>query len=125
MIDVSDLIGVPYVEFGRDIKKGLDCYGLVIEVTRRMGKPLRDVVLEKFDEGKVKKTLPALNVKLTNKLDAGTIIEYYSKKERKLHIAIALDKRTAIHSTENQGVRISSLKTMNTYLTLANMYEVI
>ena len=34
MIDVADLIGVPFVEFGRDIKNGLDCYGLAIEVDK-------------------------------------------------------------------------------------------
>jgi cell wall-associated NlpC family hydrolase len=33
----DDLIGVPYIEGGRDRKVGLDCYGLCIEVNRRIG----------------------------------------------------------------------------------------
>ena len=125
MIDVSDLIGVPYVEFGRDCKTGLDCYGLVMEVSRRMGKPLRDIVLEKIDGGRAKKILPTLNMKTTNVLEAGTVLIFYSRKNRRLHVGIALDKNTFIHSTENQGVRISSMKTASIYLDLANMYEVL
>lgn len=34
----EDLIGVPYIEGGRDPSQGLDCMGLVLEVTARMGK---------------------------------------------------------------------------------------
>ena len=37
MIDYSDLIGVPFKDGGRDYHTGLDCYGLVMEVYRRMG----------------------------------------------------------------------------------------
>lgn len=37
MIDCSDLIGIPFVNHGRNIENGLDCYGLVMEVYRRMG----------------------------------------------------------------------------------------
>lgn len=33
----TDLIGLPYTLHGRDVKKGLDCYGLVMEVSKRMG----------------------------------------------------------------------------------------
>ena len=32
-----DLIGVPHLTNGRDPKKGLDCYGLVLEASKRMG----------------------------------------------------------------------------------------
>ena len=37
-IDYSDLIGVPFKNRGRDVKTGLDCYGLVMEVFKRFGK---------------------------------------------------------------------------------------
>lgn len=37
MIDYSDLIGVPFANRGRDIKTGVDCYGLVTEVYKRFG----------------------------------------------------------------------------------------
>ena len=124
MIDLSDLIGVPFVEFGRDVQNGLDCYGLAIEVEKRMGKQLKDVVLEKFDREKVVKTLPVLNVHKIKEIKEGAILEFYGKLDKRLHVAVALDKRTFIHATENQGVRISSLSSCESFLKLANIYEV-
>ena len=127
MIDIADLIGVPFVEFGRDIKNGLDCYGLAIEVERRLGKTLKDVALEKFDREKVERTAPNLNVKKLrlDEINEGVILEFYGLQDKRLHIAVALDKKTFIHATENQGVRISSFASSRTYLKLANVYEVI
>ena len=124
MIDISDLIGVPFVEFGRDVQNGLDCYGLAIEVERRIGKQLKDVVLEKFDREKVVRTLPTLNVHKIKEIKEGAILEFYGKLDKRLHVAVALDKRTFIHATENQGVRISSLSSCESFLKLANIYEV-
>jgi cell wall-associated NlpC family hydrolase len=37
MADLTDLIGTPFVNRGRDIHTGFDCYGLVKEVFRRYG----------------------------------------------------------------------------------------
>lgn len=37
MIDYDDLIGIPFINGGRDRNKGFDCYGLVMEVYRRCG----------------------------------------------------------------------------------------
>lgn len=127
MINIADLIGVPFVEFGRDIKNGLDCYGLAIEVEKRLGKTLKDVVLEKFDRAKVERTAPNLNVKKLrlDEISEGVILEFYGLQDKRLHIAVALDKKTFIHATENQGVRISSFASSKTYLKLANVYEVI
>lgn len=127
MIDIADLIGVPFVEFGRDIKNGLDCYGLAIEVEKRLGKTLKDVALEKFDREKVERTAPNLNVKKLrlDEISEGVILEFYGLQDKRLHIAVALDKKTFIHATENQGVRISSFASSKTYLKLANVYEVI
>lgn len=127
MINIADLIGVPFVEFGRDIKNGLDCYGLAIEVEKRLGKTLKDVALEKFDREKVERTAPNLNVKKLrlDEISEGVILEFYGLQDKRLHIAVALDKKTFIHATENQGVRISSFASSKTYLKLANVYEVI
>lgn len=45
MPDLSDLIGVPFLDLGRDPSKGLDCWGLVMEVQRRMGRTVRDLAV--------------------------------------------------------------------------------
>lgn len=44
-IDVTDLLGVKYKKNGRDLN-GLDCYGLIIEVSKRFGHTLRDFEYE-------------------------------------------------------------------------------
>lgn len=123
-VKIDDLIGVPFVEFGRDPKKGLDCYGLVIEVERRFGKKLNDVSLEKFDAEKLKRTLPEINVRKAEVIKPGVILEFYGRQNNRLHVGVALGGDIFIQSTENQGVRISSIKTAKMYLRLANIYEV-
>ena len=35
--NISDLIGIPFLNLGRDPKIGLDCYGLFMEVNKRFG----------------------------------------------------------------------------------------
>lgn len=40
----QDLVGVPYLPCGRDPGVGLDCFGLVLAVQRRMGHPVPDPV---------------------------------------------------------------------------------
>ena len=124
-IDFSDLIRIPFLTFGRNPKTGLDCYGLAIEVERRYGKVLNDVALEKFDRQKVQQSLPKINVRKTGAIEEACILEFYGKKDRRLHIGIAITKDLFIQATENQGVRISSIKTASQYLTLANVYKVI
>lgn len=125
MIDVSDLIGVPFVEFGRDVKTGLDCYGLCIECARRAGKHLQDVVLEKFNKERCQKVIPTLNVRKTDYIKEGVLLEFYGKTDGRLHIAYALDNKRFIQATENQGVRISTIDTVRHYLVLNGIYEVI
>lgn len=125
MLEVADLIGIPFVEFGRDVNTGLDCYGLAIEVEKRLGKKLNDVVLEKFDYAKVKTTLPGLNVKKTDVIKEGVILEFYGLRDKRLHVGVALDNNTFIHATENQGVRISTLTTCKQYLKFEQAYEVL
>lgn len=125
MLEVADLIGIPFVEFGRNANTGLDCYGLAIEVEKRLGKKLNDVVLEKFDYAKVKATLPGLNVKKTDVIKEGVILEFYCLRDKRLHVGVALDNNTFIHATENQGVRISTLTTCKQYLKFEQAYEVL
>lgn len=124
MIDLSDLIGVPFVEFGRDAKTGLDCYGLAIEVCKRYGKKLNDVVLEKFDHNRVIKILPTLNLKKIDYIEECSILEFYGINDNRLHVGIAIDKNRFIHATENQGVRISTIQSVKTILKLYGIYRV-
>ena len=40
--NIRDLINVPFLDKGRDFHVGLDCWGLVLEVSRRLGHELPD-----------------------------------------------------------------------------------
>lgn len=118
MINVSDLIGIPYKEHGRTLA-GLDCYGLAIEVEKRFGKNLQDVVYENHDKELSQKWAPLLNLKRTDLIKAGSIVEIHVGGT--LHIAVALNSSIMIHATTNQGVRISRIAAYK----VAAVYEVI
>jgi cell wall-associated NlpC family hydrolase len=106
LIDVSDLIGIPYVDNGRTLE-GLDCYGLAIIVEKRLGKTLIDVVYENHDVELSAKYVPLLNIKKSDIIKEGSLLEIHVGNT--LHVAVALDSYTMIHATTNQGVRISKI----------------
>ena len=43
-MNYTDLIGVPFVNRGRDKNTGFDCYGLVKEVFRRYGYTIPNMI---------------------------------------------------------------------------------
>ena len=48
MVNVSQLVGTKFVDGGRDVNKGLDCWGLVMEVFKRYGVELPDFTVDAF-----------------------------------------------------------------------------
>jgi probable lipoprotein NlpC len=104
MIPVKDLVGIPYKEHGRD-STGMDCYGLVIEAIRRMGKTVPDA----FCTGKGIKTKTASipNTKL-DKPEEGAVVEMLVMG-RPSHIGVCLGDGTFIHAIEKIGVAIEPL----------------
>lgn len=117
-LDVTDLIGVPYIQNGRT-KDGFDCYGLAIEVEKRFGNELIDVVYENNNIKLSDEFAPLLNIKKTDFIHGGTLLEIHIKNE--LHIGVAINKREFIHATTNQGVIISPIGAYKIYAA----YEVI
>lgn len=110
MLDVSDLIGCPYKENGRD-KNGFDCYGLVIEVCRRIGTPLNDIFSDP--------NATDFNVVRTDFINTGTILKMYVKGS--LHLGVAIDDKSFIHCVYGEGVRISYIK----YYPIEETYKVV
>lgn len=78
MINVFDLIGLPYQENGRG-PEGYDCYGLAIEVEKRFGKKLRDAVYENHNIELSQKWAPLLNVKKLTLLRRAPYLKYMSE----------------------------------------------
>ena len=105
MIEINDLIGVPYKDHGRDLD-GLDCYGLALEVMRRYGKHLDDVVYNDHSLSLSDKYAPTLNVTSTDTPAEGVLVEMEYKNS--LHIGVCLNNREVIHATKT-GVRVSPI----------------
>lgn len=105
MIEVRDLIGIPYKVHGRNAD-GIDCYGLAIEVLRRYGITLPDVFYDDTDKCTCEKLrilgegLPLIEVqKPTEKC-----IILMSLKGYESHIAVYLGEGMIIHATKQAGV---------------------
>lgn len=117
MLKIDDLIGVPYKDNGRTLD-GLDCYGLAIEVEKRLGKNLRDVVYNDNDILLSQIYAPLLNIKKTNEYKLGNILEMTLLD--RLHIGVCLSDRTFIHAT-SKGVRVTRIGV----IPIKSVYEVV
>lgn len=61
MIDFTDLLSVPYLNKGRDVDVGLDCYGLVKEVFRRYGIEIEEYDIDARNAREISKTIKNVN----------------------------------------------------------------
>lgn len=95
----DDLLSVPYKEGGRD-RNGMDCYGYVIELTRRNGRPLKDInPPDHMPEVKLEEALTLENVKEINsdEIQYGDLMQCIH--EGNLHIGFVIDKNRITHMT--------------------------
>lgn len=101
----EDLLLVPFRDNGRDVN-GMDCYGFVIELCRRAGTPLRDIVYEGHEISK--NALPdyaaSLNVEERQFGEKGFVVQCTYNET--LHIGYLIDKKTVVHMTRH-GVRVT------------------
>lgn len=111
MIEINDLIGVPYKDHGRD-KTGYDCYGLCIEVARRAGYRLDDVYYEDHALALSRAYAPTLNVHKIEAPCEGALLEMETHTEAgtELHIGICLNETEFIHTTR-LGCRVNRIGT--------------
>lgn len=108
MVDLSDLIGIPYLDHGRS-KLGYDCYGLVIEVLGRMGIEIPDFdyivpsdQIFSCDAGIV---IDSGRVKKIQGYTEGAIILFKNSRGMRNHIGVYVGDGRFIHCNRN-GVRI-------------------
>ena len=115
MINVKDLVGVPYKDYGRS-KEGLDCYGLAIEVLRRAGKTLPDIFYDSaLIESKlaIKSTLESsIPNTVLEKSEEAAIVEILIVGQPS-HCGVCLDNATFIHAMKQVGVVVEPLYRYN------------
>lgn len=110
-IELKDLIGIPYKVHGRD-KNGYDCYGLVIEVMKRLGKYLPDVFYDSLNQDtteKIRVITSGLPLKIVESPTKYCIITMKLKGYEN-HIAVYIGEGKIIHATLEMGVVIEDLK---------------
>lgn len=105
----EDLLSLPYEDGGRfGVTKGIDCYGLVIEMCKRNGKPMKDFAYPtaRVTPGEAAEYYSEINAERIGEADAraGDVVECLF--DGHLHVAFLLGHDAAIHATYS-GVRVS------------------
>lgn len=117
-IDVSDLIGKPYLDNGRSVR-GYDCYGLVVEVCRRYGHTMPDYKYEKSylrnfwdNTADGLEQLEGKYIKLeeNTKLEEGDVLTFMTPQQNIVHMGVMVNNTHFIHCDKN-GTHIERLDT--------------
>lgn len=107
-IDVSDLVGKPYVSHGRG-PSGYDCYGLVLEVERRMGAGMPDFEYKDFHglmEISSKRLLEEGKAEEVGEPVPGALCLFRNFRGMASHIGVYLGDDLFIHCHYKRGVCI-------------------
>lgn len=112
MMEIKNLIGVPYVKHGRDLN-GLDCYGCAILAEKILtGKELKDVFYENPTAGQKAEILRVLEEGIPHtrleKPERGAVVEIFVLG-RPFHVGVCLGGGAFIHAMEKTGVVIEPL----------------
>ena len=101
----DDLLGVPFKVHGRD-RKGMDCYGLVLECLRREGKSLPDFYyMTDKEPGSAAPEYAARTGARPGQCKPGALAEY-ENRDGSLHVGYMVDSDNMLHMTYS-GVRLS------------------
>jgi len=115
----EDLIGIPYQQDGRDPKNGLDCWGVIVIVQRRLGIEIADVFkAENQITVKVHQTgTEALDWiaslfgrwRRVDPPQERCVVVFRDVGGAAVHAGVLVDYPRFIHATRAVGVGISSL----------------
>ena len=128
----ADLIGVPFLNKGRDVTKGLDCYGLVKEVYKRHGinipeydaqyKDYKDMCqISEIIKGNTK-GYPWKEIK-EPKVPCLIAIRFGSPDGVVNHTAVYIGGGRFIHTRENIGVNIDRVSSPAWRRVIVGFYE--
>jgi cell wall-associated NlpC family hydrolase len=114
MLEISDLIGVPFVNGGRNKGSGLDCWGLTIEVFRRYGIELPDFKVNCEDASRINSTFHS-EVKHWNKCEGNSlpvpavVVIRFNDNVFCNHTGVYVGDLRFIHTREKVGVNIDRI----------------
>lgn len=132
MVNYTDLIGVPFLNQGRDIKQGFDCYGLVMEVYKRFGYNIPEYTAD-FDDTEKINALISGKTKITShwkKADASDLpvpcliaMRYGVPKGIVNHTAVYIGEGKFIHTREHIGVCVDRVDSLAWRNMIEDFYE--
>ena len=114
MLRIDDLLGVRFVSHGRSVSEGFDCYGLAIEVSRRLGHELTDLWYkracpETFAENAGKQIQRLSDsVEETAGQELGNLIVFSDGRGNMVHIGVIIEEGVFIHADVG-GVRVTEI----------------
>ena len=115
LLDITDLLGKPYKAHARG-PEAYDCYGLVIEVEKRLGHTMPDLYTKlsksdewEYDPHNVDFSSEMTGMKKSTNPVFGDVLLFFDKKGRIYHTAVYLKNGEYIQSNR-EGVHISNLE---------------
>ena len=117
MTNYDKLVGIPFKHKGRDIKDGVDCWGLVLEVYKQSGIILKDPVpdypedwhltkKENYFLENYHKQWMKLNGVPLHLLD---VVLFGGDPEFPVHVGIYIGENKILHSARGKGVVITRM----------------
>ena len=114
LVDISDLIGVKYKLHGRD-KNGMDCYGFVLEVEKRMGKIMPDfdysTLNDDFFSSKSTKEIDCSHAVLVDDFIEGALVLMHGTGDIKNHIGVYIGDGYIAHC-DFRGVHLDKTEVL-------------
>lgn len=116
-MNLSKYIGLPYVKYGRDVKTGLDCYGLVVHIYKQEFNIELDALTNITTEhGYTRASKELVNtqsykefIEVTGERKLGDII-LISFAGNPLHVGMAINENSMIHSNEGIDCVIEDIR---------------
>ena len=98
MIDVSHLVGIPWIKRGRDMT-GMDCLGIVIAARQMVGKKTPDYNYDEIDPEKIDRDFRAFGFVRLGRAHPFCLVTFMSVPPFSSHLGVVLDDcQTFLHN---------------------------
>jgi cell wall-associated NlpC family hydrolase len=113
----EDLLGVPFLWYGRDPAVGLSCIGLPIEIYRRAGLHVLDPSVPGVDREAVEAQWKVIEMPPFREMDVMNLGR--PGREVASHYGIFLEDGRLLHSEENRGVVVDHFENIDLWIDCA------